>query len=130
VRRGHRSAVSIANLRRAYKLATFEPVSDRDGKLLKDQDGKPVIRPRFPDLDLHGPHDLRHTFATWLEDGGIPNRVIDELMGHESGRRSREGSTIGPRYRHTTAEMLARVVAAIEERLATSLESRSCTAIR
>jgi integrase len=23
-------------------------------------------------LDLHGPHDLRHTFATWLEDAGIP----------------------------------------------------------
>jgi hypothetical protein len=32
-------------------------------------------------LDLRGPHDLRHTFATWLEDDGIPTRVIDELMG-------------------------------------------------
>jgi integrase len=38
---------------------------------------------RFDDLDLHGPHDLRHTYATWLEDAGIPGRVIDELMGHE-----------------------------------------------
>jgi integrase len=28
------------------------------------------------------PRDLRHTFATWLEDGGVPARVIDELMGH------------------------------------------------
>ena len=33
-------------------------------------------------LDLRGPHDLRHTFATWLEDDGIPTRVIDELVGH------------------------------------------------
>jgi hypothetical protein len=24
-------------------------------------------------LELHGPHDLRHTFATWLEDAGIPH---------------------------------------------------------
>jgi integrase len=25
----------------------------------------------------HGAHDLRHTYATWLEDAGIPDRVID-----------------------------------------------------
>jgi integrase len=40
-------------------------------------------------VDLRGPHDLRHTFATWLEDAAIPSRVIDELMGHTSGRRDR-----------------------------------------
>ena len=27
---------------------------------------------RLLGLDLRGPHDLRHTFATWLEDDGIP----------------------------------------------------------
>jgi integrase len=69
-------------------------------------------------LDLHGPHDLRHTFATWLEDAGIPARVIDELMGHAGGRRVEQGSRIGRVYRETTPEMLARVVVAIEQRLA------------
>jgi len=77
-------------------------------------------------LKLRGPHDLRHTFSTWLEDAGIPARVIDELMGHAGGRRGGgeqdgRGSVIGLRYRHTTPEMEARVVAAIEQRLATSL---------
>jgi integrase len=84
----------------------------------------PTHRPRDDSLDtlkLRGPHDLRHTFSTWLEDAGIPARVIDELMGHAGGRGSRDGSAIGLRYRHTTPEMEARVVAAIEQRLTTSL---------
>jgi len=85
----------------------------------------PTDPPRDDTLDnlkLRGPHDLRHTFSTWLEDAGIPARVIDELMGHAGGHRDgREGSAVGLRYRHTTQEMETRVVAAIEQRLATSL---------
>jgi integrase len=52
---------------------------------------------------LRGPHDLRHTFATWLVDAAIPSRVIDELMGHASGRRGRaaSGSPMGRVYRET-----------------------------
>jgi integrase len=78
-----------------------------------------VSRATLDHLDLRGPHGLRHTFSTWLEDAGIPARVIDELMGHQaSGRSGRHrGSAIGAHYRHTTPEMAARVVAAVEERL-------------
>jgi integrase len=70
-------------------------------------------------VDPHGPHDLRHTFSTWLEDAGSPARVIDELMGHERSRRAQfeGGSRIGARYRHTTPEMAVRVAAAVQERL-------------
>jgi integrase len=79
------------------------------------------------ELELHGPHDFRHTLSTWLEEAGIPARVIDEIMGHQSGQTSRRtprdsGSRIGTRYRHTTPEMAARVVAAIEERLTIMLK--------
>jgi integrase len=81
---------------------------------------RPVAQyPLLEPVDLHGAHDFRHTFSTWLEDAGIPARVIDELMGHQpSGRSGRhQASAIGAPYRHTTPEMAARVVAAVEERL-------------
>jgi hypothetical protein len=46
-------------------------------------------------------------------------------MGHAGGHRgggapTHDGSSIGTRYRWTTPEMEARVVAAIEQRLAVS----------
>jgi hypothetical protein len=49
--------------------------------------------------------------------------VIDELMGHEATGRSGRGlgSAIGAHYRHTTPEMAARVVAAVDARLAVVL---------
>ena len=75
--------------------------------------------PLLEAVDLHGAHDFRHTYATWLEDAGIPARVIDELMGHEATGRSRQqqGSAMGAHYRHTTPEMAAKVVDAIQQRL-------------
>jgi integrase len=97
VKRGERSMLSTGNYRRVYKAA--------------------VATAALPHLDLRGPHDLRHTYATWLEDGGIPSRVIDELMGHQGGRHGERGSPMGLAYRHTTPEMQARLVAVIEARL-------------
>jgi DNA invertase Pin-like site-specific DNA recombinase len=46
-------------------------------------------------------------------------RVIDELMGHEPSTRGAQhlGSVMGAHYRHTTPEMAARVIAAIQARL-------------
>jgi integrase len=105
-RRGDRSPMSVRNYRRAYRLA--------------------VSRAGLDGLDLHGPHDLRHTFATWLEDAGVPVRVIDELMGHRaarSGGGDGRGSAIGAAYRHLTPEMQARVLAAVDECLAVALKA-------
>jgi integrase len=108
-RRGPRVSVSAPgranNLRRVYKAAVDAAGAD------------------LGHLDLRGPHDLRHTFSTWLEDAGIPARVIDELMGHEAaGRSGQRGSAMGAHYRHTTPEMAARVVDAIQQRLSITLD--------
>ena len=93
--------MSTHNLRRVYQAAIAAAGED------------------LAHLDLRGPHDLRHTFATWLEDAGIPSRVIDELMGHTGGRRggSSSGSPMGRVYRETTPTMLARVTAALDDRI-------------
>jgi integrase len=107
-RRGTRTVLTRYQLRRVYLHAVSRA---------REQG-------RLKDLDLRGPHDLRHTFATWLEDAGIPSRVIDEVMGHAAGR-GRDGSAIGPVYRHTTAEMRARLTAAIGERLTSALKIAS-----
>jgi integrase len=79
VPRGARSRLSTGNYRRAYQHA--------------------VELAAFTGLDLHGPHDLRSTYATLLEAGSIPARVIDELMGHRAGGRA---SSTPPRSGHTT----------------------------
>jgi integrase len=99
--RGARTPLSTHNLRRVYQAAVTAAGED------------------LAHLDLHGPHDLRHTFATWLEDARIPSRVIDELMGHTGGRHQggTSGSPMGRVYRETTPAMLARVTAALDERI-------------
>ena len=103
--RGARAPLSTTNLRRVYKAAIE------------------VAGPDLGHLDLRGPHDLRHTFATWLEDAAIPSRVIDELMGHAGGRRDRAGggNPMGRVYRETTPAMLARVTAALNDRIGHAL---------
>jgi integrase len=99
---GSRTMLSRYNFRRVYQRAVARAGHD------------------LAAVDPHGPHDLRHTFSTWLEDAGIPARVIDELMGHERSRHGEleGGSRIGARYRHTTPEMAVRIATAIQERLA------------
>jgi integrase len=102
---GTRTVLSRHGIRRMYQTA--------------------VKRADLGHLQLRGPHDFRHTFSTWLEDAGIPARVIDEVMGHQRSRHGEldGGSRVGARYRHTTDAMALRVVDAIEARLAIVLRA-------
>jgi integrase len=80
--------------------------------------------PLLEAMDLHGAHDLRHTFATWLEDAGIPARVIDEVMGHEATSRAgqQRGQHDGRPLPAHHSGMAARIATAIEQRLTVVLE--------
>jgi len=115
-------AAALGELRAAGLAA----VDDHDQDELTGRWGAlPVVHDALLDVvELHGAHDLRHTYATWLEDAGIPARVIDELMGHQASSRGGHlgGSAIGAHYRHTTPEMAARVVDATQQRLTVVLE--------
>jgi integrase len=108
------------------ELMAAELVTDADGDGQQRWRALPTARnPLLEAVDLHGAHDFRHTFATWLEDAGIPARVIDEVMGHEATSRTgqQRGSAMGAHYRHTTPEMAARIATAIEQRLTMVLEA-------
>jgi integrase len=118
-------AVRLTTVQRALdELAAASLVTPANEQHACRWSSLPASRdPVLDAVDLHGSHDFRHTFATWLEDAGIPARIIDELMGHEATGRGDQGlsSAMGAHYRHTTPEMAARVITAIEARLAVVL---------
>ena len=53
-------------------------------------------------VDLR-PHDLRHTFLTWLTMAGVHEQVRDEIMGHAS-------TDMGRRYSHVPREALLQAI--------------------
>jgi integrase len=56
----------------ALAAAVSYGVSDFAGGLTRRAHVFVVSLPLLEAVDLHGAHDFRHTFATWLEDAGIP----------------------------------------------------------
>jgi integrase len=60
-------------------------VKDSNGKLVRDEDGKPVLQAKYTGL-----HALRHFYASWCinreADGGLelPAKVVQERLGHSS----------------------------------------------
>jgi hypothetical protein len=122
----HGRAIRPATVDRALGelLAAGLAATDGDPQAGRWSALPPPRDPLLDAVDLHGAHDFRHTFATWLEDAGIPARVIDEVMGHEASGRTRQqrGSAMGAHYRHTTPQVAARVATAVQERLTVVLQ--------
>jgi integrase len=66
-------------------------------------------------IDDLRPYDLRHTFATRLQERYVHQYTISELLGHSQpvggfGQASR----ITPKYSHTTWEAMQRAVESLE----------------
>lgn len=94
----------------AQLLATLANLpGDRKGRVFRTQRGRPYVDrhrreggqiktawrlacARAGIADLR-PHDLRHSFSTWLTMAGVHEQVRDEIMGHAS-------TDMGRRYSH------------------------------
>lgn len=51
-------------------------------------------------------HDLRHTFASHLTMKGVPQRSVQELLGHGSGRMTERYSHLSPKHKHDAMKCL------------------------
>jgi hypothetical protein len=55
-------------------------------------------------------HDLRHSFASFLVNGGVSLYVVQQLLGHINHRTTQ-------RYAHLMPEALTQAVASLDEHL-------------
>jgi integrase len=62
------------------------------------------VREHWPSL-----HDIRHTFASRLENAGLPDSVLKEVLGHERPK----GRDVTWTYKHAPQEYRALVLAAL-----------------
>lgn len=60
-------------------------------------------------------HDLRHSCASWLADGGVPEVVVASVLGH------RGGSTITAHYTTMLPGSEAKILEVLDERLQVAL---------
>lgn len=79
-----------------------------------------LARARVKDIR---PHDLRHTFSTWLTMAGVHEQVRDELMGHAS-------TDMGRRYSHVPRKPLIQAVAKLPKLTVTRKESVKAKILR
>ncbi len=109
---GQRGAsLSRGRFRKKYLLPALKDCGLWPGRWPRDTRGGELAPVTF--------QDLRHSYASWLADAGVPVPAIAELLGHALGAVPTlhlEHGVTG-RYLHTVPGVLDRVVAALDERL-------------
>jgi len=53
-------------------------------------------------------HDLRHTFASWLVQDGVPRDRVSKLLGHKSLTMTMRYAHLAPGHLHEDVELLTR----------------------
>ncbi len=54
-------------------------------------------------------HTLRHTFASWLVQGGVPLAVVSQLLGHKDLKMTMRYAHLAPQQANEAIEYLARI---------------------
>lgn len=73
-------------------------------------------KPRKIVKAMFSPHDLRHTFASWLTMRNVPIRTIQELLGHKDIKMTQ-------RYSHLSPDHIAESVREIGKNLGSRQET-------
>jgi len=60
------------------KAGVCVPRRDNDGKVIRDEDGNPVMKAKY------GVHALRHFFASLMIDEGFNPKRVQSLLGHST----------------------------------------------
>jgi len=112
----------------ALERQKARPVRALNGLCFAAADGRPpaarTVREHFDAICRKAgiadatPHALRHSTGTYLLAAGVPDRVVQEILGHGSAAMTRH-------YQHVSSDMLAeagtRLAAFFEKRVATHI---------
>ncbi|HVX34019.1 MAG TPA: tyrosine-type recombinase/integrase [Solirubrobacterales bacterium] len=90
------------------------------------------VHKRWRELGLQptGLHDLRHSFATWLDHAGVSPKVSSEIMGHMTPEYRAPGAAriTQDRYTHMLTGELQRALVQLEAFLEERLKEESARA--
>jgi integrase len=81
----HANIINRARIPLRLAAGVSVQVKDANGKLVRDDDGKPMLQAKYTGL-----HALRYFYASWCinreADGGLelPAKVVQERLGHSS----------------------------------------------
>ena len=101
------SAVYLLEGRR--NLSPSESVFTLEGKQIKEDWLTHKFKKRIRKLGLDGRlhfHSLRHTFASWLVQGGATLYEVQKLLGHSSSKVTEVYSHLQPQHLHGTVDKL------------------------